>query len=78
MTGFVDNNNLQTVEDAFHHAPNTDGILDQMNHDAQVWNGTLWTSGEILALSKCQYHLMEWMFTITGKPILRPGNTEKS
>jgi hypothetical protein len=52
MTGFVDNNNLQTVEVAFHHAPNTDGIVDQMNYDAQVWNNTLWTSGGALALSK--------------------------
>jgi hypothetical protein len=70
MTGFVDDNNLQTVEDAFQHAPNTNGIVDQMNHDAQVWNDTLWTSGGALALSKCKYHLLEWMFTVTGKPIL--------
>jgi hypothetical protein len=78
MTGFVDDNNLQTVEDTFHHAPNTDGIVDQMNYDAQVWNDTLWTSGGALALSKCQYHLMEWKFAITGKPILRPGKHGKA
>jgi hypothetical protein len=36
MTGLVEDNNLQTVEDAFQHAPNTNGIADQMNHDAQV------------------------------------------
>jgi hypothetical protein len=78
MTGFVGDNNLQTVEHTFHHAPNTDGIVDQMNYDAQVWNDTLWTSGGALALSKCQYHLMEWMFTITGKPILRPGKHGKA
>jgi hypothetical protein len=57
------------VEDAFHHAPNTNGIVD---------NETLWTSGGALALSKCQYHLMERMFTITGKPILRPGKHSKA
>jgi hypothetical protein len=78
MTGFVDDNNLQTVEDAFQHAPNTNGIVDQMNHDAQVWNDTLWTSGGPLALSKCQYHLMEWLFTVTGKPFLRPGKHGKA
>jgi hypothetical protein len=79
MTEFVDDNNLQTVEDALHHAPNTNGIVDQMNHDAQIWNNTLlWTSGGALALSKCQYHLMEWMFTITGKPIFRPGKHGKA
>ncbi len=79
MTGFVNGYNLQIVEDAFHHAPNTNGIADQMNHIAQVWdNDTLWTSGGALALSKYQYHLMEWMFTITGKPILRPGKHGKA
>jgi hypothetical protein len=40
MTGFVDNNNLQTVEDAFQHTLNTNGMVGQMNHDAQVWNNT--------------------------------------
>jgi hypothetical protein len=78
ITGFVDDNNLQTVKDAFQHSPNTNGIVDQMNHDAQVWNDTLWTSGGALALSKCQYHIMEWMFTVTGKPILRPGKHGKA
>jgi hypothetical protein len=73
MTGFVDDNNLQTVENAFSHEANTDGLVARMNHDAQIWNDTLWTSGGALALSKRQYHLMEWMFTISGKPILRHG-----
>jgi hypothetical protein len=49
MAGFVHNNNLQTVEEAFQHAPNTNGTVDQMNHNAQVWNNTLWTSRGALA-----------------------------
>jgi hypothetical protein len=73
MLGFIDDNNLQTVENAFHHAPMADGLVDQISHDAQIWNDTLWTSDGALALLKCQYHLMEWMFTLTGKAILLPG-----
>jgi hypothetical protein len=61
------------MEDSIHHAPNTNSIVHQMDHNTQIWNDTLWISGGALALSKCQYHLMEWMFTITGKPILRSG-----
>jgi hypothetical protein len=76
MTGFVDDNNLQTVENAFFHEANTNALVAHMNHDAQICNDTLWTSGGALALSKCQYHLMEWMFTISGKPILSMVNME--
>jgi hypothetical protein len=73
MTGFVDDNNLKTVENAFFHEANTIALVARMNHKAQIWSDTLWTSGGAPALSKCQYHLMEWMFTISGKPILRHG-----
>ncbi len=78
MTGFLNDNNLQTVKEAFQHAPNTNGIVNQMNLDAQVWNNTLWTSGGALALSRCQYHLMEWMFTVSRKPILGAGKQGKA
>jgi hypothetical protein len=52
MTGFVDDNNLQTVKNTFSHKANTDRLVACMNHDAQIWNDTLWTSGGALALSK--------------------------
>jgi hypothetical protein len=60
MTALVDDNNLQTNEDAYSHEPNTSGIVLQMNHDGQVWHDTLWSSGGALSLGKCQYYLMEW------------------
>jgi hypothetical protein len=41
MTGFVDDNNLQTNKDAYFHEPDISGIVSRMNHDGQVWHGTL-------------------------------------
>jgi hypothetical protein len=45
MTGFVDDNNLQTVENAFFHEANTNALVTCINHDKQIWDDTLWTSG---------------------------------
>ena len=74
MAGFVDDNNLQTNEDAYFHEPDTSGIVSRMNHDGQVWHDTLWASGGALSLGKCQYHLMEWRFVMSGAPVLQGGN----
>jgi hypothetical protein len=42
-----------------------------MNHDGQVWHDTLWASGGTLSLGKCQYHLMEWGFALSGASVLQ-------
>ncbi len=73
MTGFLDDNNLQTNEDAYFHEPDTSGIVSRMNHDGQVFHDTLWASGGALSLGKCQYHLMEWRFAMSGAPVLQGG-----
>jgi hypothetical protein len=73
MTGFVDDNNLQTNEDAYYHKPDTSYIVSRMNHDGQVWHDTLWASGGALSLGKCQYHLMERRFALSGAPVLQDG-----
>jgi hypothetical protein len=73
MTGFVDDNNLQTNKDAFHHKTDTSGLVSQMNLDGQVWQDTLWASGGALSLGKCQYHLMHWLFSASGAPVLQGG-----
>jgi hypothetical protein len=72
-TGFVDDNNLQTNEDAYFHKPDTSGIVSRMNHDGQVWHDTLWASGGALSLGKCQYHLIRWRFAMSGAPVLQGG-----
>jgi hypothetical protein len=76
MTGFVDDNNCNSREDAITHEDHSDGIISLMHFDAQVWHDLLWTSGGALELTKCQYHLMDWNFTIVGAPILNTGTDD--
>jgi hypothetical protein len=71
MTGFVDDNNLQINEDAHHHERDTAGLLSRMNHDGQLWHDTLWASSGALSLGKCQYHLMNRLFSASGAPVLQ-------
>jgi hypothetical protein len=77
MTGFVDNNNCNSCEDAITHEDHSEqGIISRMRFNAQLWHGLLWTSGGALELTKCQYHLMDWNFTIVGAPILNTGTDD--
>jgi hypothetical protein len=76
MTGFVDDNNCNSCEDAITHEDHSDGIISRMRFNAQLWHGLLWTSGGALELTKCQYHLMDWNFTIVGAPILNTGTDD--
>jgi hypothetical protein len=77
MTGFVDDNNCNCNKDAITHEVNSSPLLDRMNHDAQLWHDLLWTSGGTLELTKCQYHLIEWAFTMSGAPMLQTNQTNK-
>jgi hypothetical protein len=76
MTGFIDDNNCNSCEDAITHEDHSDGIISCMRFDAQLWHDLLWTSGGALELTKCQYHLMDWNFTIAGAPILNTGTDD--
>jgi hypothetical protein len=69
MTGFVDDNNYNCNKDAINHKPDPDDLICHSHGDAQLWHDLLWTSGEALKLSKCQYHLIDWNFTSTRSPI---------
>jgi hypothetical protein len=76
MTGFVDDNNCNSCEDAITHEDHSAGIISRMRYDAQLWHNLLWSSGGALELTKCQYHLMDWDFTIAGAPILNTGTND--
>ena len=41
-----------------------------MQHDSQLWNDLLWTSGGKLELPKCGYHTVYYTFKPDGTPIL--------
>jgi hypothetical protein len=76
MTGFVDDDNCNSCEDAITHEDHSDGIISRMRYGAQLWHDLLWTSGGALELTKCQYYLMDWDFTIAGAPILNTGTND--
>ena len=58
ITGFVDNTNA-CVDD---WSPQSDGKLEdtllKTQHDTQLWNDLLFTSGGKLVISKCSYHVL--------------------
>merc|ERR1712155_12958 len=45
-------------------------LVKRMQHDAQLWNDLLWTSGGKLELPKCGYHTVYYTFKPNGTPIL--------
>jgi hypothetical protein len=73
---FVDDINLETNKDAYHHEPDTAGLIPHMNHVGQVGHDTLWASVGELSLGKCQYHLMRWLFSASGSPVLQGDKFE--
>ena len=73
MIGFVDDS-TSSVNDFLSNAqPQPEMLVARMQHDAQLWNDLLWSSGGALELPKCSYHYLHYDFTNNGSPILRPG-----
>lgn len=70
MGGFVDGNNSQTTG---HRHSMMEDMVEQAQHDAQLWKDILYASGGDLELSKCYYHFLWVDFTSKGAPVLRPG-----
>ena len=67
MVGFVDDATCVTAGDPT--APLQD-LITRMQHDAQLWNDILWSSGGKLELSKCGYHTSYYIFNPDGTPVL--------
>ena len=53
-----------------HKPPTTTTLRDTLEHDAQIWERLLWTSGGLLKLPKCLFYLMHWSFDDEGKATL--------
>jgi len=73
MVGFVDDSTGQVNAFSDDVQPPIQVLLDRMQHDAQLWNDLLWTSGGALELQKCSYQVMQWKFTTSGEPVLAAG-----
>ena len=76
MVGFVDDCNGQSnlfTEDG--SQATVDKIIAQTTANAQHWNDLLAASGGALELSKCSCHILQWVFTVGGAPMLVPRHT---
>jgi hypothetical protein len=73
MIGFVDDSTGQANAFLMDTQPPVEYLVEQMHHDAQLWNDLLWASGGALELPKCMYHVINYAFTNDGAPILRGG-----
>jgi hypothetical protein len=73
MVGFVDDSTGQVNQFHSNIQPNPESLLVLMRKDAQLWNDLLWTSAGALELPKCSYHLLHYVFTNDGAPILQGG-----
>ena len=69
MVGFVDDATCITSGDPA--APIGD-LVTRMQHDSQLWNDLLWTSGGKLELPKCGYHTVYYTFKPDGNPHSSP------
>jgi hypothetical protein len=69
IAGFVDDTNASTND---FEAPVQDPmkILQMAQDDAQVWNDLLYRTGGALEVSKCQFHIAHFEFTIAGAPVM--------
>jgi hypothetical protein len=67
MVGFVDDSTGRTN---LHMHPD-ERLQDLIRHtgdDAQLWNDLLYTSGGLLEITKCSYHIIRYVFDSTGRP----------
>ena len=76
MLGFVDDCNGQSnLFDADGSSATVHKIVENTRKNAQHWNNLLAASGGALELSKCSCHILQWVFTISGAPLLVPRHT---
>ena len=62
MIGFVDDTTSQHNQFKMDKQPSLEDLLQGMQHDAQLWNNLLWSSGGALELPKCFYQILFWNF----------------
>ena len=73
MVGFVDDSTGQVNNFEMKVQPQIETLVEKMQEDTQLWNDLLWSSGGDLELIKCSYHVLHWIFSSTGAPLLQSG-----
>jgi hypothetical protein len=74
MIAYVDDSNGQTNSFLYNDQSKiVNRTLTKVRHNAQAWtNLVLGVSGGAVELSKCSCHIMEWIFSRQGAPVLSP------
>ncbi len=76
LVGFVDDCNGQTNLFLANESEETlNEVFHQARSNAQRWSDLLHASGGSLELSKCSCHVMHWLFSAQGAPVLAPKNS---
>jgi hypothetical protein len=74
MIGYVDDSNGQTNVFQTNDQASTaiEMLVHQVQHNAQIWANILGASGGAIEIPKCLCHIMEWVFSKQGAPVLTP------
>eukprot|EP00957_Ditylum_brightwellii_P202305 15329561-Ditylum_brightwellii.AAC.1 len=65
---FVDDNTMRHNDNKFNISPLH--LMRIVQHDAELWERLLWTSGGLLEFTKSKHFLAIWKFNNNGKPSL--------
>eukprot|EP00957_Ditylum_brightwellii_P051863 3933461-Ditylum_brightwellii.AAC.1 len=69
MVGFMDDTTGQT--NIFEPNDMTaEKLIEQIQHNAQLWSDLLWISGGSLELDRCSYNLVYYVFLDDGTPVM--------
>jgi hypothetical protein len=67
--GFVDDVNNRTNL-PWTNLTNTSNLLQMASQDSQLWYNIMEAANQSLELTKCKYHVMEFQFKSSGKPVM--------
>ena len=72
LIGFVDDNGGQTNEfDSDGSEETTARLIKNTSKNAQLWANLLQVSGGAIEMAKCSVHVIQWLFSTTGGPVLQ-------
>ena len=73
MLSYVDDNNI-----SYNGAPHKliADVIQQTQHNAQLWNNILTSTGGTLNLLKCFFQVINYRFSQNGAPLVAPTDPE--
>ena len=72
LIGFVDDNGGQINEfNSDGSTETTARLIQNTSRNAQLWADLLQVSGGAIEMAKCSVHVIQWLFSATGGPVLQ-------